>query len=82
MHRVISLDEYKNQRTVEAIQCLLRLAMEKKLKGSAICFITTGGDEEAIFTGYYKTSPAKGVNAAMRLSWKLTQAQDAKKELG
>ncbi len=46
------------------------------LDGVALCFRVKGGPEEARFTGHYRQEPEKAVNAAMRLSWKLTQLQD------
>jgi hypothetical protein len=73
---VLRLVEFATKDTVEAMQRLLDLAKEGKLRGSAMCLITVDGCEEVIFTGHYKAEPAKAANSAMRLSWKLTQAQD------
>jgi hypothetical protein len=76
MSVVVSLTDWANRDTVDTLIYLLELAKAGQLSGSGICFTTSDGNEKSVFTGHYKTDPARGVNAAMRLSWKLTQAQD------
>jgi hypothetical protein len=70
---------FRGQRTDTAalLRTLLSRAERGDIKGLAVTFKTDAGFEESSFTGSYADSPADGVNAAMRLSWKLTQAQDA-----
>lgn len=73
---VVVLADYKNTETISVLRCLLNKAVSGELAGMAMCFKLKDGSEEACFTGLFKEDPAKAVNAAMRLSWKLTQLQD------
>ena len=58
------------------LQWLMDMEDVGALEGLALCFHVTGHPEEARFTGDYRAEPGRAVNAAMRLSWKLTQLQD------
>jgi hypothetical protein len=72
---VIELVKYVNRETIAVLQALADMARRGEVTAVAVCYRTKGG-EEAAFTGAYRAQPALGVNAANRLSWKLTQMQD------
>jgi hypothetical protein len=74
---VLRLVQSSNKDTVAVLKGLLAEAMDGDIRGLAVYYQTTQGVEEAAFTGLYGTRPAEAANAAMRLCWKLTQAQDA-----
>lgn len=73
---VVSLLDFKSRDAVSVLRALLAEATSGRIAGLAICYTTTTGREEAAFAGTYRARPAEAVNAAMRLSWKMTQAQD------
>jgi hypothetical protein len=75
MAAVLSLVPRINKDTIDALEYLLRAAKRGEIAGIALTYRNSSGDELAAFTGVY-LSPGNAVNAAMRLSWKLTQAQD------
>jgi hypothetical protein len=74
--KLINLAEFANKETISILKSLLARAIKGEIVGIALCFRTKQGDENVVFSGTYKTHPAEAVNAAMRLSWKLTQMQD------
>lgn len=73
---VIELVKYTCRDTLAVLKVLLSMAVKGELRGLALCYRTEDGEEETVFTGIYKAHPANAVNAAMRLSWGLTQMQD------
>lgn len=73
---VLQLVQRSTAETVQALEYLAEQARRGNIIGVAICYRSANGCEEAAFTGPYKAHPEKAVNAAMRLSWKLTQMQD------
>jgi hypothetical protein len=73
---IVKLADYKNRETVSLLRRLLNQAQAGQISGMAMCFRTSDGIEDARFTGMYRADPGKAVNAAMRLTWKLTQMQD------
>lgn len=76
MASVVQLVEYKSRETAQVLQALTDMARRGELVGVALCYRTKDHEEHSAFTGAYKVHPGKAVNAAMRLSWKLTQLQD------
>lgn len=73
---VIALAEYRNRETISVLKCLLDEARKGHITGLAACFRTNEGEERSAFTDAYR-SPASAAAAAMRLSWRLTQIEDA-----
>ena len=76
MTAVLKLVTAKNDETVASLEYLLNEARRGQVVGIAACFLIAGGQEDALIAGAY-SRPADAVNAAMRLSWKLTKLQDA-----
>lgn len=76
MGALLKLVEYKSQETWQVLEALAEMAKRGEVVGVAVCYRTKDREENAAFTGVYKASPAKAVNAAMRLGWRLTQLQD------
>jgi hypothetical protein len=62
--------------TVAVLQHLLDRALAGDVRGLAVCAKGTDGREEIAFSGDYHDDPARAVNAAMRMSWRLTRMQD------
>lgn len=63
--------------TIEVADALHCGALDGVVRSMAVIYRTDDGREHVAFTGLYAESPAAGVNAAMKLSWKLTQLQDS-----
>lgn len=76
MFKLIKLAEYANRETISILKSLLARAMRGEVIGIALCFKTKAGEDLVVFSGAYKSRPADAANAAMRLGWKFTQAQD------
>jgi len=76
MCKVFQLVKTDNSDTIEALTYLLAQARLGRLRGVALCYQDAKGEDGAVFTGLYRAHPEKAVNAAMRLSWRLTQIQD------
>lgn len=74
---VVKMDRYVSKEIVALLKCMVAKAEAGEIVGVALCAKSSGGDEQAAFAGVYRAKPAEAVNATMRLSWKLTQAQDA-----
>lgn len=64
--------------TIGILRCLLERAERGEIVGLAICYRTKDRMEHAAFSGIYRSKPGAAVNAAMRLSWKLTQMQEVR----
>jgi hypothetical protein len=62
--------------TIEVADALHCGAQDGVIRSLAVIYRTADGGEHVAFTGIYAENPAAGVNAAMKLSWKLTQAQE------
>jgi hypothetical protein len=62
--------------TSTVLKVLAGMAAKGEIKGLALCYRDRNGADHTVLAGAYKAQPAEAVNAAMRLSWKLTQAQD------
>ncbi len=73
---VFSLVQNSNTETIRALEYLTDQARRGLITGIAVCFRDPSGHEEAAFTGIYKAHPERALNAAMRMSWRLTQMQD------
>jgi hypothetical protein len=76
MATILRLVQPDHSDTIEALSYLLSEARHGRVHGLALAYRDHKGNEEAVFTGPYRRSPAKAVNAAMRLSWRMTQLQD------
>lgn len=76
MTNVVRLVRAVSDDTVAVLRCLLARAETGDVTGLAMCFRDRHGNENSAFSGLYKARPAEGVNAALRLSWRLTQVQD------
>jgi hypothetical protein len=74
---VLKLIETTNKDTVAVLRCLLDKAIKGEVTAVALCYRTADLKEHAAFSGIYKVRPGAGVNAAMRISWALTQAQES-----
>jgi hypothetical protein len=72
---VIQLAAARDQQFMTVLGQWMALAEQGKLRGLLVCG-DVDGDEEVTISGNYRVRPALGVNAAMRVSWKLTQYQD------
>lgn len=66
----------RNDDTLAVLQSLMAKAKRGELRGVVLCYKTADGVEDAAFTGCYKACVAEAAYAAMKLSWKLTQAQE------
>lgn len=73
---VVQLVNYRSPETAQVLQALADKAKRGEVVAVALCYRTRNQQENIALTGTYRASPAKGVNAAMRLSWRLTQIQD------
>lgn len=62
--------------TVRMLRALLTRAEAGDIAGIALSFRLRDGTEDAIYTGIYKVRPAEAVQAAMTISWRLTQLND------
>jgi hypothetical protein len=75
---VVKIQEYLCRDTVAALEHMLACARRGEIKGLALCAKDARGREHIAFIGDYLDNPALGVNAANRMSWRLTQMQDAR----
>lgn len=73
---VLSLVKHASKDIVEALESLLELARKGELRGLAIYYRETGGHEDAVFTGIYRTNVAEAVKAAMLMSVYLTRHEE------
>lgn len=73
--RIASVRQDERQ-IVHVLEHYLALAKRGELRGLAVCAQWLTGTEDFSIAGVYRTVPAHGVNAAMRMSWKLTQMQE------
>jgi hypothetical protein len=71
---VLQLVKYSARDTIEALRVLLAMALRGELRGLALCYRRADGTEESVFTGAYKSNPASAINASLRLSVTLMQA--------
>lgn len=74
---VVRMDSWVDRKTVTFLAALLELAERGEISGVALCYRSNNGGEHAEITGHYKRVPKDGLASAMRLSWLLTQAQNA-----
>jgi hypothetical protein len=77
MVSVVQISARGDRDTVALLRVLLADALSGDVAGVAVCFKTRRGEERSGFSGVYKRYPAEAVNAAMRLSWRLTREQDS-----
>jgi hypothetical protein len=73
---VVKLVEYRSRETAQVLQALADKAKNGEVVAVALCYRTESKEEHLAFTGVYRSSPGEAVNAAMRISWRLTQIQD------
>lgn len=77
MAAVLRLVKFCNRDTVACLKWLVLEALAGRVTGIALMYRTVDGRDLSMFTDAYRAHPADAVNATMRLSWKLTQVQDA-----
>lgn len=75
---VLKLVRPDQRDTIGILRCLLERAEQGEIVGLAMCYRTKDRVEHAAFSGIYMARPGAAVNAAMRLSWKLTQMQESR----
>jgi hypothetical protein len=73
---VVPIREYRCRDIVAALEFTLAAAKRGEITALAVCAKDVKGKEHIAFVGEYLTNPALGVNAANRMSWRLTQMQD------
>lgn len=73
---IIRMKEYRCRDIVAALECMLEAARRGEIKALAVCAKDLQGKEHAAFLGEYRSNPALGVNAANRMSMRLTMLQD------
>lgn len=73
---VLKLVPRRRDDTIAVAEALYCGAHDGVVVDMAVVYRTDDGVEHVAFTGIYATDPAAGVNAAMKVSWKLTQMQD------
>lgn len=78
--RLIDLDscrrEADTKESIATLESLLRLARAGEIRGIAVCAMGTDNVEHIAFAGEYRRVPAKAVNAATRMAWRMTQMQE------
>lgn len=72
---VVSLERYRNQRTVEVLEALLAKALRGEVVGLALCYRTSKGAEDSAITGFYLGNTDAAASSALRLSMKLADAR-------
>lgn len=76
---IFDLARYSTRDTIAVLKSLLIRAMRGEIRGLALSYRTSDGEEQTCFTGAYKHRiPAEGVVASMNVSWRMTQAQARK----
>ncbi len=76
MKVVTAIQEYRCRDIVAALEHTLAAAKKGQITALALCAKDMKGKEHIAFVGAYLDNPALGVNAANRMSWRLTQMQD------
>jgi len=64
---VLSLVKHTAQDTIAVLRALLVLALKGKLRGLAICYRDTEGNENVALTGIYKAHSVYAIGAGVRL---------------
>jgi hypothetical protein len=72
--------EEENRETVGILSALLSRATLRAVKGLTLCFMDGQGKEHMVFTGPYKENKALAVNAAAKITWRLTLAQEQEQQ--
>lgn len=73
---VLSLVMHRARDTISVLRALLELAVKGQLRGVAICYRDSEGQEDVAFTGIYRANPVYAAHAGMRLSMELTMAEE------
>lgn len=71
---VIKLAQYTARDTIDLLRTLLAMAIRGELRGVALCYRRADGTEDSVFTGLYKSNPASAMNASMKMSIAMMQA--------
>lgn len=66
--KVLKLMEYSCKDTVSILKALLTLALQGKLRGLVVCYMTDKGVEDTVFTGLYKMRPSAALGVTMKAS--------------
>jgi hypothetical protein len=64
---VLSLVKHTARDTISVLRALLELALAGNLRGVAICYRDSEGNEGVALTGIYRAHPEYAVNAGARL---------------
>lgn len=73
---VVQLAAYRNREVVKVLRHFLARAERGEVKGLAVCIRSYANREEISVAGDYRIDPAHAVNAAHRMSLRLTRLQD------
>lgn len=73
---VIELAKFASKDTQRVLRSLLDLSLQGELAGVTVAYRERNGREDFAFTGLYRDRPAKVVNAATRLIYRLARQQD------
>jgi hypothetical protein len=76
MGAVVRISAARDAQIIRVLRHYLALAEQGDLRGIAVCAQGTTVTEDISVAGVYLSSPALGVNVAMRMVVKLTQMQD------
>jgi hypothetical protein len=76
LNAVVCITTAREREILGVLRHFTSLAERGQLKGLSVGAKTIDNKEEISIAGVYRTIPAKGVNIAMRMSWRLTQMQD------
>ena len=69
--KVIPLHRHRAKNTIAVLEALAEKARDGKIVGLALCFRSSDGFEDSIFTGDYAANPDAAAAATLRLSMKL-----------
>lgn len=74
--KIVPLVPRGARESIATLEYLLRMARAGRIRGLALCAKDDENIEHIIFSGDYQDDPAKAVNAAMRMCWRMTQIQE------
>jgi hypothetical protein len=68
--------------SLKVLTILLGMAMEGKIRGLALIYRTSAGQEETLFTGVYERVPRNAVTAAASMLWTASSQMNQVSEQG
>lgn len=69
---VVRIADHRNKEIISVLRHFLERAEMGELQGLAVCAQDGADREEIAVAGSYRTNPARSVNIAMRMSWRLS----------